>query len=214
MSLHRALRSDWSAVAPQERNIWQRWAAVSHGVFTPGNIISVTGGALVIWGLVLLSRNGLITGSGAIIIGRLCDLLDGLVAEHTKTKSPLGEFVDATIDKILIVLALFVLVNHELIPIAVGTLMFIHAAYMIGLATIARDIKAPLHPSRSGKLATAFEWLSVALYMFAAILKQQNYSSLLTSRLAFISFLLFIFAALWSTRNYTRYIYYKKKMRP
>ena len=213
MSLHRALRSDWSTVTPQERNIWQRWAAVSHGVFTPGNIISVVGGGLVLWGLVLVSRNSLISGSGAIIIGRLCDLLDGLVAEYTQTKSPLGEFVDATIDKILIVLALFVLVNHQILPVFLGVIMFIHAFYMITLATIAREIKVRIHPSRSGKLATAFEWLSVALYMFAAILAQQNYSEHITSRLGYLCFVVFIFMAVQSSLNYTRYIYYKMKIK-
>ncbi|MFI5271250.1 MAG: CDP-alcohol phosphatidyltransferase family protein, partial [Candidatus Saccharimonadales bacterium] len=193
MDLHRSLRSDWSNITPQERNIWQRLAAASYGVFTPGNVISVIGGITVIWGLYLFYRNQLIEGCGAIVIGRLCDLLDGLVAEHTKTKSPFGEFVDATIDKILIVLALFVLVNLSLIPLLVGTVLFIHSCYMIGIASVARIKRIRIHPSASGKYATAFAWVCVSLYVLEKIIKNADGSSKYITFAAEVCFVGFIF---------------------
>jgi phosphatidylglycerophosphate synthase len=212
-NLHRAVRSDWSNITPQERNIWQRLAAASYSVFTPGNVISVAGGVIVIWGLYLFYKNQLIEGCGAIIIGRLCDLLDGLVAEHTKTKSPFGEFVDASVDKVLIVLALFVLVNLSLIPLLVGTVLFIHACYMIGVASVARIKRISVHPSLSGKYATAFEWVCVSLYVLEKIVRNSNGSAKYITFSAEVCFVGFIFTALWSIKNYTRYIYYKSKIK-
>jgi phosphatidylglycerophosphate synthase len=213
MDLHRSLRSDWSNITPQERNIWQRLAAASYGVFTPGNVISVVGGITVIYGLYLFYKNQLIDGCGAIVIGRLCDLLDGLVAEHTKTKSPLGEFVDATVDKILIVLALFVLVNLGLIPLLVGTVLFIHACYMIGIAAVARIKRISIHPSASGKYATAFEWVCASLYILEKIVRSSNGSARYITSAAEVCFVGFILSGLWSLTNYTRYIYYKNKIK-
>ena len=214
MSLHRAIRSDWSEVPPQKRNIWQRWAAASHGVLTPGNLISIIGAALVIFGLYLLTQDYLISGFATVIVGRLADILDGLLAELTKTKSPLGEGVDASIDKILIVVSLFVLLDRQLIPLLIGIVMAIHAIYMIVLSSISRRVKTFLHPSRSGKLCAVFEWLSVGLFLLYDIFKQQNISTTIVFMFALISFGLFVYSAIWSTLNYTRKVYYKQTMSP
>jgi phosphatidylglycerophosphate synthase len=212
MSLHRALRSDWSEIPPQERNIWQRWAAASIGVCTPGNLVSIIGAVVVCYGLLLLYRGHLERGVIWVIVGRLADVLDGSVAEYTKTKSPLGEGVDATVDKILIILSLYVLIDKTLIPSLAGYIMLLHAIYVVAVSSLSRRFKTFIHPSRAGKLGTAFEWAAIALYVLSDILRQHHVSTNLLGSVAGITFALYIVLATWSSITYTQTLYYKRTM--
>jgi phosphatidylglycerophosphate synthase len=212
MKLHRATRSDWSQIAPQERNLWQRWAAGSHGVITPGNIVSLLGAALVVRGLFYLGNGQLVAGIWTVLLGRVADILDGMVADYTKTKSPLGEAIDASFDKTLLVLALIVLLDKHYLPLFVGIVMAVHAVYNIVVSSIARSFKINLHPSRAGKLCAGAEWLCVGLYLLVDILRQYHHDTTVAHGAALISFGLFVITAIWSSRNYTRNVYYKRVM--
>lgn len=213
MKLHRAIRSDWSDIPPQERSMWQRWASGSRGIITPANIISILGAILVVIGLFFLSSGQLIDGIWAIFIGRVADILDGMVADYTKTKSPLGEAIDASVDKVVIVLALFVLVDKNLLPILIGLTMGIHALYNAGVSVVARRFKISLHPSRAGKLSAVFEWGTVVFYLLGDILTQRQHSPAIGHDVGLVSFGLFVILAVWSSLNYTRSVYYKRIMR-
>ena len=214
MNLHRATRSDWSDIPPQERSFWQRLAASSHGVLTPANFVSLIGALLMVRGLLFLRDDQLIRGTVLVLVGRFADILDGIVADYTKTKSPLGEAIDATVDKILLILALYVLLDKSLIPLVVGAFMAVHAVYNIAVSTIARQLKARLHPSRAGKLSAAIEWMSVGFYLLVDILKQHHHNPNLAHAIALVSFILFVVSGTWSSINYTRHVYYKQAMRP
>jgi len=214
MNLHRAVRSDWSDIPPQQRTIWQRWAAGSRGILTPGNIVSLIGAILVIRGLFYLAEGRLVDGIWILLLGRLADIVDGMVADYTKTKSPLGEAMDATVDKILIILSLYVLLDKHLVPFIVGGLMAVHAVYNIGLSTVARKLTVSLHPSRTGKISAVFEWACVGFYLLKDILEQHHSNATLTHDAALLSFALFVITATWSSLNYTRNVYYKQTMRP
>ncbi len=209
MKLHRALRSDWSEITPQQRNIWQRCAARSHGTITPANIVSIIGAALTIRGLVYLFNDQLTTGLIFIIIGRCADILDGIVAEYTKTKSPLGEAIDASIDKTLIIAAVITLFIKHLLPVLIITIMIIQAVYNSGVSVVAKGLNAQLHPSRTGKLSAVFEWSTVGLYLLAHIIHTSRHATIIRS-LGVICFCLFVILALISSINYTRNIYYKR----
>lgn len=210
MSLHRAIRSDWSNVAPQQRNFWQRWAAGSRGIITPGNFISLIGAVLVIYGLWALTEHRLREGFELVFVGRMADILDGFVADHTKTKSPLGEAIDASTDKILVVCALIILLDHQLLPLFVGICMAIHAVYVSGVSIIARRLHVAIHPSRSGKLCGAFEWLCVGFYLLNDVLQQDHSSTSLTQAAALVCFGLFVITACLSAVHYTQNLYYKQ----
>jgi phosphatidylglycerophosphate synthase len=212
MKLHRAVRSDWSDIAPQERTIFQRWAACSWGIITPGNLTTLIGAALVVGGLYELSQGRLISGTAMIIVGRLADILDGMVADYTKTKSPVGEAVDASIDKVLLILALYVFLSKHLLPLPVGIVMAAHAVYSTAVTSVASRAQVRLHPSRAGKLGALFEWVCVGLYLLADILTQQQHSTTFAHNAALVSFGVFVIAAIWSGINYARNIYYKRTM--
>src|SRR5260370_1427998 len=109
MNLHHADKPDWEKQPPDSWNVWQRLAARTQGVITPANFVSLAGVAMVITGLVLITVNSVLLGTLLVIIGRMADILDGIVAEMTHTKSPLGELIDATIDKMILLAAIVVL---------------------------------------------------------------------------------------------------------
>ncbi len=167
MRLHRTEAPDWSGVAPGQLSGWQRLAAGTNGVVTPANAISLLGGLLVVYGLYDVLHHQLAAGIIIILLGRVADVLDGMVAEATHTRSPFGEAVDATLDKILLALALIVLLDKQLLPLVVGLIMLAQAAYNSVAALLARRHGLKLHPSEAGKLSAVFEWLSIGLYSLA-----------------------------------------------
>jgi phosphatidylglycerophosphate synthase len=214
MSLHRAEVSDWDKLSLVELNFWQKLAARTYGIVTPANFISIIGAALVIYGLYAATHDSLTIGVIAILVGRYADVLDGAIADFTKTKSPIGEALDATIDKVLLGLALIVLLLNHLLPLWVGFTMAFYGLCNIVLFAVGRLEKVRLHPSLTGKAATALEWSAVGLYLIVLQLEHQHEHAADIARiLANIIFGLFIIFAATAAVNYYRYIYYRKMAR-
>ena len=111
MNLHRTSgKPDWEEIKLGKRTLFQRLAAVTHGVITPANAITLIGFVVLLYGLGAILERDYLLGLTLIVMGRLLDIADGLAAEATHTKSPLGELFDATIDKVGTVLTVVVLV--------------------------------------------------------------------------------------------------------
>jgi cardiolipin synthase len=166
MELHRSSkRPDWAKVAQRRRNWWQQLARRTNGIVTIGNAVTVAGLLIVAVGLWLVLRGNYGYGLALIAVGRFCDLLDGWLANYTGTKSPLGEIVDATADKLETLGAAIVLVVVGLLPWwlagAVIALQFVIAL----VSRIAWGRGRTLHPSRLGKLSMAAAWLGLVLFI-------------------------------------------------
>jgi cardiolipin synthase len=160
MQLHRAqARPEWSAVTPDQRNSWQRLAAQTAGILTPGNLMTVAGVFLVAIGLVLLLNEQYWLSLVLVSVGRAFDLLDGWMADATGTKSPLGELFDATADKIVGIATLVVFFLSEIAPIWVLFMVFIPQIVISFMAVPAYFRHATLHPSRFGKNSMALGWV-------------------------------------------------------
>jgi len=210
MSLHRAIEADWDGLSPRQLNFWQRLAVKTSGAVTPGNIVTLIGGLIVFGGLYDIYHGHFMTGIIIVLVGRGADVLDGVVAEATATKSPTGEAFDATMDKILIALAIIVLLGKQLLPLIVGLVMLLQAGYNSVLSLIAkyRPYVIKLHPSFSGKLSAFFEWLCVGLYVLTAQTASHGQSK---NRIALIfaglSFVVFCILAGMSSIDYSRQFY-------
>jgi len=165
MDLHRALEADWRGLKPGDMNRWQRLAAASHGLATPGNAISLLGLVLVTVGILLAVREEAGLGAGLIVLGRLGDLADGYIADKTGTKSPLGEAVDATIDKIVTAFVMLILLSIDGPARWFGVAVLLHFFYHISLFIIASRRRFRIHPSRHGKTTTFVLWIAAALYI-------------------------------------------------
>lgn len=175
--MHRSNKvADWHDIKGAERNIWQKLAFRSYGTLTPANFVSLAGGVLAFYGLILILNSETISGLLLLAIGRVADLLDGIIAEYTKTKSPLGELVDAVSDKLVIAFAVIVFAAVELVPWPIVALIALQNIFN-GLAVlIGRLRKIRIHPSKYGKYSTALGWVTLILYPFGDWIKDnENY---------------------------------------
>jgi len=162
MDLHRASKNaDWETIEPSQRTWVQNVAAATKGFVTPPNILTIIGLGIVVWGLVALLAHSFWLGAILLVIGRLLDIADGLLAQATKTKSPLGELFDAAADKIGTFLTILVLLFADV------TYWWLIAALIVPQLIIPfvvlykkrKHIKT--HPTRQGKLSMAFAWVSI-----------------------------------------------------
>jgi len=170
VQLHRTTgKPDWLAVPPQSRSVWQRLAVRTHGIATPSNAITLAGFALVLVGLLAVLSRQYLLATVLLTIGRLCDILDGWLAEATGTKSPLGEFLDAAVDKILTILTVAAFFAAHIAPtwvlVALVTPHILIALILFGW----RIRKVMFHPSLAGKLSMAGVWLSLLIYALAQV---------------------------------------------
>jgi phosphatidylglycerophosphate synthase len=170
MQLHRTTgKADWLAVPPQSHTSWQRLAARSYGVVTPSNGITIAGFVLVVIGLQEIWNQHYLTGTVLLATGRICDILDGWLAELTRTKSPLGEFLDAAIDKVLTILAVATFFVLHIAPAWVLMALVTPHVLIVVILLGWRIRKQAFHPSLVGKLSMAGVWLSLLIYAVAHI---------------------------------------------
>lgn len=196
MQLHKTeAEADWHYVKPQDRNKWQRLAAASKGVLTPANAITVAGALLVLAGLARLSETVTAAAILLIIFGRLADMADGFVADKTGTKSPLGETLDATADKLLALAAVVTLLFTGLLPLLILGIIILQSALNSVISVYVRIKGSVVHPTRSGKLAAAAAWTVIVFYLFYHLFEDKNSvlaeSSLLFAWLIFAGFVYF-----------------------
>lgn len=162
MNLHRTTGTpDWEKVAVEERTAIQKLAATTKGIVTLPNLISLLGFALVIYGLVALLQEAYWEGLIALGIGRSLDIVDGAVAQATGTKSPLGEVIDATIDKFG---TLFTIIVFYIAGISFWWLItaLLLPQVLISLVVLYKRTKnQKVHPTLTGKLSMGTLWLSL-----------------------------------------------------
>lgn len=168
-------KPEWEGVKPGKRNRWQRLAVRTHGFVTPGNMTSFIGVALVFVGLVAIWYEAYWLSFMLLAVGRICDIADGLVAHRTRTKSPLGEAVDATCDKIgaLATLVVYTAASFLWWPAAllIGAQNLLNS--LIGL--IGHQRRYELHPLPAGKVSTVGEWIALlGLGLLAAMGGEQT----------------------------------------
>lgn len=168
MQMHRADKvADWQKIPQDHLDDWQRVARRTRGILTPGNVLSAFGLVLVLWGLAVLSNGHAAAGLVAIGFGRLADVLDGMAADRTGTKSPLGELLDTTFDKIEVLVTVLVFVARNITPWWLVALILLQHLGIVIASLLARLRHASLHPSRAGKLSMAGVWIALGLFGIA-----------------------------------------------
>lgn len=170
MDLHHAEdQPDWEGQVPDTWNSWQRLAAATKGVATPANALSVAGFAVVCLGLVKIAQADFWAGTAFLVIGRLADAIDGVTAELTGTKSPLGETVDAGLDKAIVFIALAILASAGIVPLWVVALIVLLNVWNVIMSWFGEQRAVHVQPSRSGKWATFGYWASISLFLGARL---------------------------------------------
>lgn len=170
--------------------------------------MSVLGAALVLAGLLMLANKSYI-GVLYIAVGRLCDILDGLVAEHTGTKSRIGEGVDALLDKLELYPALLLLTAYHFLPVFFTVTITLQAIIMSVIAILAQLRKLDMHSYRVGKIATATCWIAIFFFVWSAIVRKDDHTAG-TTALALLGYVFTILSlglgisAIQKSSNYLR----------
>lgn len=163
MNLHRIIgKSDWEKVPASKYTFFQKIAASTYGIISPANIITIIGLAIVVWGLALIMQGVYLTGIILLIGGRLLDILDGAVAEMTRTKSAVGELFDAAADKagtlLTILVLMFAGIAHWLVVFA----LVVPQVVILAIVFYKKQKNIRIHPTRQGKLSMALVWIGVS----------------------------------------------------
>lgn len=178
MDLHRAGKhSQWAQVSEAKRNWWQKQAQRTNGLLTPGNVVSLIGALLVASSLVYFLRGSWGWGLVLLLVGRLADVADGIVAARTGTKSPLGEAVDAILDKFALLASLIVFLATGIVPLLAILLIALFNAANAAFSLLARVRKRRLHPSHIGKITAVFQWFAILLYVSSTVLESGGMKS-------------------------------------
>lgn len=168
MNLHRVgKQAEWESVAPSKRTRWQRLAAATHSVVTPGNFATLLGVALMVWGFRLIYTHNYAWAFTALLVGRLCDVLDGWLAEVTATKSPLGELLDAIVDKLAVLFTLIVFLTASIAPWWLLAAIILPQIIITVVGSMNYLGRRDQHASRAGKLSMAAIWLSLPALLLA-----------------------------------------------
>lgn len=176
MNLHRTTgKPDWQAVKPADYNAFQKVAAATYGIVTPANIITFIGFGLVILGLVDILNQQYWLGLTLLAVGRLLDIVDGAVAQATGTKSPLGELLDASIDKFGTVFTIAVLYIGAVAEWWVITLVLLPQVIIPLLVFYKRSKGIKIHPTRIGKLSMVATWVAIIGFLVAKATQNSGY---------------------------------------
>jgi phosphatidylglycerophosphate synthase len=158
IDLHRALAPDWEGINPENMNMFQKLADKTDGLLTPGNAITAIGLGLTLNGVYDICNGNTKKGVIKLAAGRVCDFLDGKVADWTGTKSPAGETIDATADKIAVFGALYMLGRSEILPKRLIGSVLLQNSANAALSIFAKKSGREIHPSAEGKITSALQW--------------------------------------------------------
>jgi phosphatidylglycerophosphate synthase len=162
MDMHRIEgRPEWETAEAANQNFWQRTAASTSGFVTPGNALTVLGFAIALAGLGAALQHRYWLGLAGIIIGRLFDIADGIAADKTGTKSPLGELLDASFDKLIVALTLVAFFVGHIAPWYVLLALFVPQFALAAISFVQYWWGKRLHPSRFGKYGMALAWIGL-----------------------------------------------------
>lgn len=204
MNLHRIDgQPEWANIPKSKQNIWQRVAVRTNGIVTPGNIVTITGLCVVVFALQQLAIAHYWVAAAALAAGRMLDIVDGLLADKTGTKSPFGELLDATVDKIGTFLTGVVFVISAIAPlwlILAVLLPYIATTLIVFYAHFAR---VRLHPSQVGKIGMAVAWVSLVGFVIAKAAHAPLGSSVLGLAVSFLA-MLAAGMATFATAQYAR----------
>ena len=162
MNLHRtSAKPDWENVKTSKHNVFQKIAAATDGVATPANAVTVIGFGIVIYGLLCIMNEQYWLGLILLAFGRLLDIVDGIVADKTGTKSPLGEIFDAVADKIGTLFTIIVIILADITNLWIILALIIPQVVIPMLILYKKGKGIGIHPTRPGKLSMALTWVGI-----------------------------------------------------
>jgi len=162
MNLHRTSeKPDWEKISTSKRTTIQKIAAATGGYLTPANLITIIGFGIVLYGLAYILNGEYWTGLLLLALGRLLDVADGLIADKTGTKSPLGEIFDAAADKFETLFTIAAIIVADITNLWVIVALIIPQAIIPMIIFYKKQKGIGIHPTRAGKISMALTWVGI-----------------------------------------------------
>ncbi len=130
-------------------------------------------------------------------LASLTDLLDGYIARHQKTETPIGKLLDPMADKLLTTSAMIMLIPLERIPAWIVVLIVGREIAVTGLRGIASIQGIVIAASKWGKAKTVFQ--SIALI---GLILHYEYLRIDFHFLGMILLVIALIITLWSGLDY------------
>jgi len=175
MNLHRVNKvPDWEKVHPSRRKRLQKIAAATGGIATLGNVLTIAGATCVASGLIDVHQGRTRRGTWKIGIGRVIDIFDGIVADKTQTKSPLGEALDATVDKVAMAGIVFVFAKKNIISKRTAWHIATQNLANVAVTGAARALDIDIHPSAAGKQTMLLQGMTLGFNGLATAAEEDS----------------------------------------
>ena len=171
-------KPDWNYVVPEMRNGWQRMAASTHGVITPGNILTIAGAGMDVVANYAFLPGQYRLGALCLVTEGALDLLDGHAATCTGTRSPLGRAMDAGSDAARILLTTSVMTRTGILPKSATGILTTEKCLTAVPGAIAKLRNVDLTPSSEGKLTAFFQRSALVGFVLAAIVRETSQDAL------------------------------------
>jgi cardiolipin synthase len=162
MNLHRSSKQpDWDIIPESDRTPIQQLAKATNGLVTPPNIITVLGLGIVIVGLLFIVNQDYWTGLVLVAVGRLLDIVDGIVADKTGTKSSVGEIFDSAADKTGTILTVIAIIFAGIAEWWIIAALLIPQIVIPIVSFYKKRNGNGVHPTRTGKISMALAWVGI-----------------------------------------------------
>lgn len=164
----------WDDTPAAERNAFQKVAAKTRGVVTPGNAVTLAANAVAVSGIVEMCTGNFAQGAALFAGARSGDFIDGKVARSTGTQSWLGEALDVGGDKLQTVLGLGMLSIYGDYPLEASVPKLATQIAIVGVSAVATKKGADLHPGMAGKVGLGATGASMVGFEAANALTQHH----------------------------------------
>lgn len=131
---------------------------------------------LIILPFILVASSNPFLGAILFAFASFTDLLDGYIARRSKQVTKLGILLDPIADKLLVISALIVLVDMEIIPAWIAIIIIAREFIVTGLRVVAltKDIVIPAE--MGGKIKVTAQISSVLILLIDKVVSTDIYS--------------------------------------
>jgi CDP-diacylglycerol--glycerol-3-phosphate 3-phosphatidyltransferase len=120
---------------------------------------------VIILPFILVASENPLLGAALFAIASLTDLIDGYLARRSKQVTKLGILLDPIADKLLVISALIVLVDMELIPAWIAIVIIVREFMVTGLRFVALSKDIVIPAEMGGKIKVTAQISSVLVLL-------------------------------------------------
>lgn len=114
---------------------------------------------------ILVATRDPLLGAGVFAIASATDLLDGYIARRQGQITKLGILLDPLADKLLVISALILLVDMEIVPAWIAIIIILREFLVTGLRIVALSRNIMIPAESGGKIKTAAQVSSILILL-------------------------------------------------